>query len=371
MVGAMLLVRVAAFAATRRAASPSTSLQQDDATMTVRPFNTSYLIKDQRYEMIGHEPVGGTAHPVYIFLCGDQGRVEPDMAEERFTREMAERGFVAARVEYPGQRFLTNSSGNIPPDIPDAAARAARQLAMRCEGGDNSYHTVAKQVFGYDGTDAADAHNALATLCHRENADCHAGVAVHGHSLGGLLGGLVSRVAPVTAMLSWGSGSIMPGWDTCCGQNGNHSCCDNASGIVGGQPLLCEQDQQQSEFLARSRRRLVIGADDAYYGGSHPLYGGLANCRQRSGDDCGEANNCIQADGSGYYLPNNTEVGVQLDVVDIVRRAQSHIFYESALNALNPQFEQTDAEWGLRRNLDWLARTATAPDDAKAPRRYR
>ena len=63
------------------------------------------------------------------------------MAEAVFPREMARRGFVAAAVEYPGMRLPQNRSGDVPPNEPTAAARAARELAMSCDSGDASRAT--------------------------------------------------------------------------------------------------------------------------------------------------------------------------------------------------------------------------------------
>merc|ERR1719240_603691 len=88
--------------------------------------------------------------------------------------------------------------------------------------------------------------------------------------------------------------------------------------------------------------------------------------RRDSGYDCGDAYNCIQADGSGYYVPSKAKLGPE--------QQSGHNFYintsvaeERALNRLpegmrgshlNAHFSNSAEAWCLRASFDWLASTA-------------
>jgi len=121
-------------------------------------------------------------------------------------------------------------------------------------------------------------------------------------------------------------------------------------------------------FLDRSRRRLILADYDHEYGDCTGLYGGVNNrChheqsaqtgaksigRTDSGYDCGDARDCIQPDGSGYYIPSFEDFGVMANT-------NGHNFYRMMpeYNYLNPEFVETPKAFGLRANMDWLAATA-------------
>ena len=88
-----------------------------------------------------------------------------------------------------------------------------------------------------------------------------------------------------------------------------------------------------------------------------------------SGYDCGfNATNCIQADGSGYYIVEIDEVGGFRQNV-----AQSHNFHlhfdddfadtidppqHTDHYFLSPEWLRSSAPWGMRPGFEWLAATA-------------
>ena len=88
-----------------------------------------------------------------------------------------------------------------------------------------------------------------------------------------------------------------------------------------------------------------------------------------SGYDCGfNASNCIQADGSGYYIVSPEQVGGLTDSV-----LQSHNFHlrfpDSVQGSdeapqhvegyyISPSWQGTNEPWGMRRSFEWLAATA-------------
>jgi hypothetical protein len=148
---------------------------------------------------------------------------------------MARRGYAAAISEFP--------------DIEGPH--------MRCEALSNGTPSLmehARTVFGWAGPHDTVSHGALAQLCRHEGVDCSLGIALHGHSVGGLITNLAPRFAPVTAMLIWGAGSRLPYGFSCCGINSyNLSCCVLGDGMhapvgeeapLGGDELPCEMYRQ-------------------------------------------------------------------------------------------------------------------------------
>ena len=343
-----------------------------------RDFVAKYVVNGRQYDLRGHEPSSGTGHPVYMFVAGDQTRVTRYSSDLRFTREMAARGFVAALVEYPGMRYpqyrYPQDDVHHEPTVfnlndeerTSAAEVARRDLTLTCSGKNNSLITVAREIFSYAGPGDTTSTSAVATLCRRNGVDCSAGVAIHGMSLGGLLSHYAPQFAPaVSASLVWSAGNFVPGVESCCSVTGNSSCCDEADGIIGGSSLDCMIDSVLSTFLPKSRRRLVIGAADLYYGTNDTTFGAIAQCKRGTGYDCGTRSDCIQADGSGYYVPSVDDVGGLLHASTGRLGMQGHAFYVdcrsnvySEKHELNDDFLEAEEEWGLKRSFDWLARTA-------------
>jgi hypothetical protein len=152
---------------------------------------------------------------------------------------MARRGYVAAISEFP--------------DIMGAH--------MRCEAtskGTPSLMEHARTVFGWSGPRDDISHGPLAHLCRHEAVDCALGIALHGHSVGGLITNLAPRFAPVTAMLLWGAGSRLPYGFSCCGHNSyNYSCCVLGDGLDAplGEFLPTSGDLLPCEMYVTTHRR--------------------------------------------------------------------------------------------------------------------
>ena len=300
--------------------------------------------------------------PVYIFMTGNGNRVSAHAKVLKFASQMAKRGFLAAVVETPGMWYLSHGPEN------RTTSDANLEVSLKCAGGSTSLLSLANRTFAYSGQ-GDHSRSALATICRDPRADCSRGIALHGHSLGGHLVALAPRFATgVTAALITSAGTIVPGTDSCCGlASGERSCC-SVDGVVGGAALECEHDVQMSEYLPRSRRRLVITADDNLYGdctvigdvhceaGSYQLNktGVLAQARLSSGYDCGEAKSCLMEDGSGYYLP---EAG----------RTNGHAYpyempqHEDGDTPLTEDFVRTDEPWGMVPSATWLEATGKRP----------
>jgi len=345
----------------------ATSLQQPAEPATaeeLRLIDTTYHIGGMPFRILGYAPEG-EGLPVYVFIGGSLTPTRLDAPEFRFTRDMASRGFVSVMVEVPGQDL------QVFPEMYEAGDA----IKMRCAGAPHSLLNASRAVFQHRSDTSGTS--ALATICSLPHADCDAGIALHGISLGGLL----TTVAPtfatgITGLLVWSAGVFVGGGDSCCGKfSGNVSCCgDDADVVVGGELMFCEGYDATSTYLDRTRRRRVIAASDYYYGDcncppdstnfddcvcdSHGGHGALVQSSLTSGYECGERRDCIQPDGSGYYVPSREEVAATES-----HSHQGHVFWTVApeYDRLNPAFVETAAAWGLQSGFDWLAETARRP----------
>jgi len=302
--------------------------------------------------VMGYEPMSGTGLPVYLFCAGMGNWIEgfnETAPEARFPVEMARRGFISVMMELP--------------DIPGLSCPTLERFS--------------RMLFNYTSSAPSTALvSPLARICGRPRADCRAGLALHGSSIGALLLQLAPQYAEgVSALLMWAAGSRIPGGYSCCGAfSGNRSCCEGAHPVVGGSPIQCERYEVTRHFLDRSRRRLILADYDHEYGDCTGLHGGVNNMchhaegmrtgaksigRTDSGYDCGEATNCLQPDGSGYYIPTFEDFGEEANT-------NGHNFYrlnpgpdeDNAINALLPEFVHSPDPFGLANNMDWITATA-------------
>lgn len=284
-------------------------------------FDFSYTpgsaVGDERSRTgIGFEPTTTAGpHPLYIFLKGGGVELTPQSGTLEYARTMArEYGFVAVNVE------------------------SDFRVTSWCSGAPATLEPVAQAVFGYKGAGDTMSMGLLATLCRRSNVDCSRGVAVHGFSMGGLLAALAPRYAPVvTATLVWGAGTSVSG-DVSDGETR----VDEGVTITAGAPLECVRDATLTPHLPRSQRRISIGDQDGYYGSSAHADGAYVQCQQSSGlmNCAATQRDCLQPDGSGYYVPD----------------AQ----HELAV------YDESHEPWGTQQSLSWLALTATS--NSNAPR---
>jgi len=347
------------------------------------PFEATYRLPSINFtfSVRGIEPAEGHQFPLYLHVGGNMDRIGPDFPAQRYMEEMARRGYAAALVEVPGQRDTLLGSSESRDQIASDA-----EVLVHCSG-PNGLVAAARKIFTYHGRGDAMSPGPIAMLCRRARVDCSLGIVLHGISLGGLLVGVAPRFATgVTASLTYSSGALVPGGYSCCGLiGGNMSCCDE-TGQVGGSPLPCEHDETRSPYLERTRRRLILALNDFYYADCEDArseschfdsdYSVLYQAKLASGENCGQARDCIMPDGHGYYLPNMAEIkgceGCRIS------REQAHIFHRirdrpgcgpddhpepdcGATPDHNPEWVQTDAPWGLTASFDWLAETGRRP----------
>jgi len=328
---------------------------------------------------------GGAGDPL-LLPNDDQGDYLPENA---LAWHMARRGFVAAILEMP----------------PNEAIR------MACgRESNNSLDFNTRQLFAYGGP-GDPSENALATICRRTKADCTRGIALHGLSVSGMLARLAPKYTKyVTALLIWSSGTYVPFAHSCCGvKSHDFSCCEREQ-PVGGTFISCLSSPSTSAYFPLNRQRTIISQSDTMYGdyycppnssllgvihsNNSCVYDPTASeaavyqANLVTGLECGwdsmGADNmshtvdCIQPDGSGYYIPSVDEVGGQIE-----NYMQGHNFHLrdrdpnsngppqhardplAEMSVINYEFNDnyltTDKPWGLVSSFDWLAATAVRP----------
>ena len=94
--------------------------------------------------------------------------------------------------------------------------------------------------------------------------------------------------------------------------------------------------------LGRAKRRITVGSEDH-------LYGSVLKCVGSSGYDCGSGQ-CIQPDGSGFYVVTDDEIG---------RTPNHHYHIDPTTKGMAEDFKLSDAPWGFSACTRWLADAAS------------
>ena len=206
MLSAVCVALWAPASAARLLPTAAAALQADpdpsrfNFTGAVRNFTLEYISPSNashRLSIYGWEPAHGSGYPVYLHAGGGGDKFDDNTPEIEMAQAMAERGFVAAIIEVPSTIHVMCESYVAVP-----------------------YHSLLEFsdfIFGYRGQNDTRP-TALSTMCRRATADCNAGIALHGLSVGGMLTALAPQVADgVTAELRWSSGINVAGAFSCCG----------------------------------------------------------------------------------------------------------------------------------------------------------
>lgn len=257
-------------------------------------------------EFKGYLPHSRGPSPLFIWLPGEHDDFWAPIYQY-FTYQMALRGFAAASIRHD------NWEGD----------------AQLCR-----LKSKADRIFkGPDG--------ALATLCARTDIDCSKGVAVAGHGQGAILTMFSAQSdVRVTAQLVLSGSSGDGGSHVTCAITAPDHCLWNANLTDGG--------------LHQSKRRYLIGIDDSLMGGNPEF---VPNSMKRvSGYDCGEDFDCIQADGSGYFIVRGSDLtGAKCDKVrHPIAWTVQPVKAESELIC----DWLSEKKFGIKANFDWLAATA-------------
>jgi hypothetical protein len=274
--------------------------------VAVRPLQLTNLYFEQalsagvckqgkQHGAIGHEPSAAGRHPLFLYLTGT--RMGYDGPEARkITEEMARRGFVALSVQYENRVYAY------------------------C----NSLRAKAQCVFGKSGSESA-----LAKLCARANVDCARGVVVAGFSQGANLSAMARDYDPrVLAALLLGHGNR-------AARSMDTTQCQAASATAF--------DLHQT--------RAIDGEHDGFFGDT--AEGVRRQLEIVSGRSCPGATDCLQPDGSGWYIVRDAQLrDASADHCYFLDAADG---YCAKFKGLDANWAQGNEPWALQPNLDWLA----------------
>jgi hypothetical protein len=263
--------------------------------------NTSFTIT-------GQEPSTTGTFPVFLYMVGTTESATNASATAAVAG-MASRGFVAGTIAYSSGAF-----GN------------CSQISGK-----------ARCIFN-----GASSTSALAVLCSRAKADCSKGVVAGGFSQGSVIATLANNFdSRVQAAWGMGDGVKYSTFDlTSCMGNGNRT-------------------------LPSSRLRAVDGERDQFIGAASAFAtsGDAAHVRTQfqtlTGFNCGStATNCLQSNGSGWYIVQNGQVAD--GKADHCYMRATGDSCSGSQNSLDAGWQNGTDVWELNANLDWL-KTFTTP----------
>jgi len=266
------------------------SFRMDNA---YRPNN-----RTRAMDIMGHEPVDNGRYPVFVWTTGTLMTFDLQDADA-YTAEMAQRGFVAASVEYRNWLYPGTCQGQMP---------------------------------AVDGIFNPDRRNsAINAICNRPKADCSQGIIVAGFSQGAHVAALAANYNDqVQAAYLMGNGTQAFSF------NDMNDC-------LGFESLALPQDKIRSMVGAHD---IVFGCDPD--GDTCDKAGVREQQELTTGYSCGpNALECLQADGSGWYIVQDSEV--------VDGDADHGYSYDGSSYDFDAIYERSNEEWSLRSNLDWLA----------------
>ena len=266
----------------------------------------------------------GPPFPAFVWLMGTYDRFEATVYDP-ILNYMASKGYVAAMPDYPNEDFCLDACGDYPCvySLGDEYGIDAGPI------GELSQPEKVRSLV-----------KALDSICALADADCALGVAVAGFSQGAYNAVMLSTMDDrVTAISPWSYGIIhrpSPAWTG------------------------CYEAEEVDAHIGRDKRRMLIGANDglnskdADYDMMGPrIFSGYYSCL--TGVEAPV--NCIQPDGSGYYVIGESEYA---DSDPEITKA-GHTFFaynDSTEQGLLTTFVNGTMEWNMRPTLDWLATAA-------------
>lgn len=246
----------------------------------------------------GREPTAAGKYPVFLYMVGTTESFTNASAIAAITG-MANRGYVAATIQYPNSTF----------------------------GSCSTISSRAQCIFNPNSTNSA-----VSKLCARAKADCSKGIVVGGFSQGSVIATLAKNFdSRVQAAYGLGDHAHYSSFNLAsCMNNGNHT-------------------------LPSTSLRIVNGQADTFVGGS--LSASVSDAQQVTGLSCASgATSCLRSDGSGWIIVLNNQV--QDGSADhCYMRASGGC--SGSQNSLDQGWANGTAAWELNPNLDWLS-TRTA-----------
>lgn len=292
-------------------------LAQADAALPTQPFQLAQVYGDKvnasgvcsfgaRRSISGHEPRSAGRYPLFVYLTGTQMSYQ-GIEAQALTRAMAERGFVAASVEYDNGAYAY------------------------CNGMLSKAHCLFA---------ASPSESALSKLCARANTDCDLGIVVAGFSQGANLASLAANHdARVKGAYLLGHGH----------KAGNH--------------MEVKPCMEASATKIDSRDvRSINGEHDGFFGVE------VNKVRKQlelvSGLSCAEHTSCGEPQGGGWYIVRDGQLtDHSADHCYFLHEADG---YCRNFKGLDATWERGNEPWSMAYNLDWLASKVMRPHQAVA-----
>jgi hypothetical protein len=259
------------------------------------------------FAITGQEPSTTGTFPVFLYMVGTTESATNASATAAVAG-MASRGFVAATIAYNSGSF-----GN-------------------CSAIDGK----TKCIF-----DSTTSTSAVSVLCARAKADCSKGILAGGFSQGAVIATQSKNFnSGVRAAWGMGDGVKYSSFDlTSCQANGNRALpSDHLRSIAG----------QKDQFL---------GASGSFSFGAGSITNVRSQLQTLTGFNCGStATNCLQSNGSGWYIVQNNQVQ---------DGSADHCFMRASgdcsgsQNSLDSGWQNGTDVWELSASLSWLASFAS------------
>jgi hypothetical protein len=268
---------------------------QTSFTMTYMGGSTSAC--GTSYSISGKEPTATGKYPVYVHIGGTGETYTSNWANAAVSAAAA-KGFVAATVQYDNGSFGT------------------------CD----TISTRAKCIF-----DANNVNSAIAKLCSRAKADCSKGVVTGGLSQGSVISVLAKNFdSRVRASMAQGNGA------TYTAAYNLSSCMANGSHAQPG-----------------NRIRVINGELDMFVGGSVATAG--ASGKLVTGANCASGTqNCLQADGSGWYVVKGTQVLDGYADHCFMGYGGNDYISQCSGTLVDSNYQNGTGPWALPATITWL-----------------
>lgn len=206
--------------------------------------------------------------------------------------DMARRGYFAASVDYKNRNYPTDCAG---------------------------FTKRARDIF-----DESVTWSAISAICDRQDTNC-ATIVASGFSQGANLASL----------------------------SANYTSNVKAAYLIGNvEPTINDCYDIEDIMLSKTQIRSVMGEMDKYCGGN---YNGVKSCLETTtgyyDGDCSSAHNCLQPDGSGWYIVQGSET-------DSGRSSHCFQYNDDSCTAstLDPNYHPNATNlWGLITAHEWLA----------------
>ena len=261
------------------------------------PFLTNAQRCTETEPVYGAQPSTPGKYPVFIYLHGTYADWAGNPDGKLFVQQAAAQGFVAIAIQYDSAWTL-NVNGD-------------------------THHAFC--IFDQNHTG-----NPISQVCAMAEADCSHGLLVSGFSQG--------------AAIAMGSKNMNP--------NVKAVWAIGTGGSAGVVPQL-EAAPLGTRALPNNKLRINVGQNDS---SNFPSGYDTTGLQEYTGDNCGSSFNCLQPDGSGYYVVSNNEVA---------DGNADHCYWQSVntttdsctwfISNFDPGFQPPAmTPWSLISNLNWL-----------------